>query len=355
MLLGLFIVVFAIPGLTYASIPAGWAAMSIVLPWTLWREPRWSPLHSLFLAFLGFACASFLWTYAYWEGGFRLWQLCLLFLAFRLGSCGDITEIVEGVVIGCCLSSALALAQHFNLIRLLQLSTESAGLFYNHVVAGQTLAIALVAAFALGLWRYLPLLLPGIYLSGSRGAWIVVAFGVAFTFFRSQKLLALAILLGLFAVTLSSSTHDAERMLIWKTAFLNLSLFGKGIGSFAISYMWDGSRLFYPENAHNDALQLLFEFGIGALLLFLLGHFALYEARYEWPIIASAIFLGFFAFPLFVPVTAFLLALCAGHASRHRTWTRYRLPSRRQALTIWRTIRQPFPSQPRESNLPIQP
>ena len=356
--LGLFIAVASVPGYTSASIPAGWAAMSIVLPLTLWREAKWSPLHSLFLAFLAFATLSLAWTPSALDGIFRLWQFSLIFLAFRLGSSLDnLTEILTGLALGGVISSLLAIAQHFGINPVFVYSPggEAPGLFFNHSLAGQTLALVAIACLMFGLWWHLLLLLPGIYLSGSRGAWLVLGIGFICAYFPRPKLLILCIGCILLVVIYSVSPSDLERIMIWRGVTTNLAFIGQGIGSFNSLFIWTGTRLIHPEYVHNDSLHLIFEFGIGACLLFIIIWACLTKTdRDEWPVIAAFVFLSFFAFPLFTPISAFLVALCAGRVSRSWSLPRLYLPNSRHAVTLRSGYAKFRESLPSSKAIPIQ-
>ena len=356
--LGLFIALASIPGYTSATIPAGWAAMSIVLPLTLWRVSSWTTLHSLFLAFLAFIILSFAWTPNVLDGGFRLWQFVLMFLAFRLGSSlDDLTETINGLVIGCVISSLLSIAQHFGVNPVLVYSPggESPGLFYNHSIQGQTLALVAIAGLCFGLWWQSLLLLPGIYLSGSRGGWLALALGLICAYFPKPKLLVIGIAIALFAVTYSVREGDIERIMIWKGVIANLAWPGQGIGSFNSLFIWTGSRLVHPEYTHNDSLHLLFEFGLGSAFLFAIIWASLTRPeRDEFPIIATFVFLSFFAFPLFTPISTFLVALCTGRVSRCGVWSWDSLSDSRYAFTIRSRYTKLRASLPGRKAIPIQ-
>lgn len=349
-LLGLAIAIASVPGWTSISIPAGWAAMSIFLPLTLWRGVQLTPLHILFLCFLGWAALSLAWTPDYRDGGFRLWQLTLVYLAFRLGSSLDrIDPIIAGLATGCVISSALAVAQHFGFpyIMTYSLTGEAPGLFFNHSLAGQTLALVAIACLMFGLWYHLPLLLPGIYLSGSRGGWLVLAVGGALCYIRWPKLLILAILGLILWVTTSSHSADLERLLIWKAAALNLSWLGQGAGSFTHLWITTGDAIRHPIEVHNDLLQLLFEFGLVAGILVAIVSICLTRSRSdEWPVLAAFVFLGAFAFPLFTPISTFLGALCAGRLAAD--WNRHRLGLSNSRHPI---LSRPHPQESRASAL----
>lgn len=338
--LGVVIALASVPGWTSISLPAGWAALSILLPATLWRPARLTGLHLLFLAILTWATIGLLWASSALDGLYRLWELGLLFLAFRLGSSlTDISSLIRGLAYGCLVSTAFAIAQWLGYQPLMAFSTDThAGLFFNPSIAGQTIALVAIACLAFDRWTFAISLLPGVALSGSRGGLLVLALGFAFNLCRSRLLLAVTILAGLTCVLLSGFSHDLERSLIWRGAFHYLSPFGNGPGSFISLYVASGDRLIHPTDVHNDLLQIVFELGIPGALGFI-GLFACVLRRTdrpEWPLLAAFTLLSFFAFPLFVPISGFLLALCAGRVAGCGNLARTRVAGRRLDLLPWR-------------------
>lgn len=341
--LGAAIALASIPGWTSVSLPAGWAALSILLPTTLWRPARLTGLHLLFLAILAWATLSLLWTPDVSDGLYRLWELSLLYLTFRLGlTLTDISPLVRGLAYGCLVSSAVALVQWLGYSPILGFSSATpAGLFFNPAIAGQTTALVAVACLAFNRWTLAIALIPGIYLSGSRGGMLVLAVGFVLNLVRDWRLLLFAIAGCLGAVL--ASAHDIERIAIWRAALHFLDPFGNGAGSFISIYFTSADRLIHPVDAHNDLLQIVFELGIPGAIGFvgILACALRRTNRPEWPIIASFVFLSFFAFPLFVPISGFLLALSAGRVAGCGNWSWSRITdSGRNVLSrnsLWAT------------------
>lgn len=343
--LGAAIALASIPGWTSITIPAGWAALSILLPAaTLWREARLTSLHLLLGAFFLFGTAGLAWTPVGLDGAWRLWQFALIGLAFHLGSSlPSIEPLVRGLAYGCLVSVAIAIAQWFGFPYMMGYSPETpAGLFFNPSIAGQTLALVAVACIAFDRWTLAILLVPGIALSQARGGLVILALGFVLNLFRRNTILGFAILAGLALALFSTSSHDLERSLIWRSAIHYLTPFGNGPGSLISLYINTSAKLIHPTDAHNDILQLLFEFGILALLP--IGAFcaALVRApaRPEWLPLACFGFLACFAFPTFIPISACLGALCAGRLSACGDWSWARLPDWRSTI-ILRSRHQP--------------
>ena len=339
--LGAAIALASIPGWTSMSLPAGWAALSILLPAALWRPAKLTGLHLLLLAILAWASLSLLWTPSVLDGLYRLWQLWLFYLAFRLGmTLVDISPIVRGLAYGCLVSSAVAVVQWLGASPIPAYSTaDHAGLFFNPAIAGQTTALVAVACLAFNRWTLAIALVPGIYLSGSRGGMLVLAIGFVLNLVRDWRLLLFATV-GCLGAILASS-HDVERLAIWQSVLHYLTPLGNGSGSL-ISLYFVSDRLVHPVDAHNDLLQIAFELGLPGTIGFigLLASVLRRTDRPEWPIIASFVFLSFFAFPLFVPISSFLLALCAGRVAGCGHWSWSSLADSRHRLLPWSSLEE---------------
>lgn len=341
-LLGAVISLASIPGVTSITIPAGWAALSCLLPLTLWREAKLTSLHVLFLAFLAYAALASLWAPSGWDACWRLWQLTLIYLAFRLGSTlTNLWPIISGLAFGCLVSTFVAGFQWLGYTPVMAYSTAShAGLFYNPAIAGQTIALVAIVCLAFDRWVWAIALLPGIWLSDSRGALAVLILALVLNLVRRNLVLTLAILAGLALILGSHYTHDFERLLIWRGAIGYLTYWGNGPGSMLSLYITVPDRLIHPTEAHNDLLQILFEFGLpGAIALCaLFGSALVRTSRPEWLPLACFTFLSFFAFPLFTPISACLMALCAGRLSSCGNWSWSGLPTRGSNLFPWHRI-----------------
>jgi len=118
-------------------------------------------------------------------------------------------------------------------------------------------------------------------------------------------------------------TSIQERFDLWADTYQGFKLFGNGIGSFEITYPWDATHidtiLARPRFAHNDLLQLIFEFGIGSLFILFMIFNILKINRPERIILYAIGIISLFTFPLHVPVLAFIAALVAGNITRYDT------------------------------------
>ncbi len=218
-----------------------------------------------------------------------------------------------------------------------------------------TLALVALACLCLRLWWFIPLLAPGLYLSHSRGAWLALALGFVGWLRPDGRVLVLVILWAILALTYSTNTGDLERILIWKSTLANLTWFGNGSGAFASLWIIHNGILTHPDSVHSDALQLLFEFGLGALPFLALGLWCLCRTEHPlWPVLSAFTFLSFFSFPLFTPLCALTFGLCAGRACASGAWLWPRLPNRGRLQFLFHVAQRPFWRSLRSQALPLQ-
>ncbi len=196
--------------------------------------------------------------------------------------------------------------------------------------------------------------MPGILLAHSRGAWVALAVGVLGCGVRRLWVFGIVAVAGAFYLlspAVSSSPTDIERMFIWRVAWDHLTWLGWGPGVFyTIALAHNGAFSFYPEYAHNDALQLAFEYGIGALLPFAIVSYALWRTDVkEWPIILVFVAAGCYSPPLFMPIASFLAFVAVGRILRVHGLARSHGDNRRQYVVSgeWdyyvQAGRQPIP------------
>ena len=307
-----------VPGITGAYIATQWPVLSILLPFALWRSGPITAAHWAGLAFLAYAAARLPYAPIFNDGVFGLWLVFIMAGSFWLGSTVDnLRGLYAGLVLGASVSSAIAVLQAFGYSDIPRISTAPAGLYVNSVQQGMILALVAVALVSERMWLWLPALAPGLVLSGSRGAFIALAAGVASVYVRGVWILAATACAALFFLVYPLSGSDAVRMTIWNAAAHNLTWLGLGPGSF-FSWAWpyNGSIL-YPEYAHNDALQLAFEYGIAAVLpIGIFGFVLTRTAEREWPVVVAFLVAGCYSMPLWVPVASFLGCVVAGRVVR---------------------------------------
>lgn len=319
--LGFAIAVAFIPGYTGATIPTQWSLMSIVLGGvTLWRKKIITIVDIFGLLFFFYAIISLWWGASFFDGIETLWKLAILVLAFWLGSSLlNLRSIYKGLAIGLSISSLLSITQWFGYSFGVLTPPGFPGLYFNAMAHGEILALVIVALITERMWLYIPMLIPGLLLSHSRGAWIAVVIGIFCTFYKKIWVLLLGLVAFFLILNFHFNTTDLMRMQIWLVAIQNFTLLGNGPGSF-IGVMYSVGQnmkdIMHPEYVHNDFIQFGYEFGIGAIFIYCLYVlvFSTKKAN-EWPVFVILCFMSSFSFPMYMPVTAFIGALVAGRIS----------------------------------------
>lgn len=318
-----------------ATLPRWWVILlgaAIMLPQV---TPRTGLAHWLGLAFMAYLALSGLWVPVIDDWANELILFTALGAWFCIGSAlDDLTPAFEGFALGIGVSSAAAIAQVLGWGDIPQ-SAVPGGLFYNRMFLGEAAALAVIGAVAFDCRWFALAALPAMLLSESRAA--LVAFGVAGALmaWRTHRLIAtLVLLVGVLAAVFLTVVDArkpgsiADREGNWTQAAAGFTWLGHGAGSF-----WSVHPLYQPPtndpfnpaymtrspHAHNDAVELIFEDGIGAALLAAVVVIALTAplepASY---VLVAFLVLGLFGDPLFMPATAFLGALCAGRLCRRR-------------------------------------
>lgn len=302
-----------IPGWTGAAIPTQYAVLSAVLPFTLWRQGQLTVFHWLGVGFVTYAAVSLIWNTDFYGGIYGFWLLCILALCFWLGSTlQSLRDVYAGLAIGGAVSSAVAVMQALGYNSV----PGNGGIYFNSVAQGEILALIVIALLTERMWLLALPLLPGIVLSQSRGAWLALGIGVLALYVRKTWLLAIVAVLVVMVMVVGSSS-DAQRLWIWTAAYNELTFFGNGVGSFASQMYSDGLKPIYPEYVHNDALQLVYEYGIAALAPIFIFAFVLSRTKKrEWPVVLAFVVMGFYSFPLFMAVTSFVGMVTAGRTVR---------------------------------------
>lgn len=341
--LGLLAAVCYVPGYTGAFIPTQWAVLSCVLPLALWRRGKLSPLHWLGVGFLAYAFASSLWAVDRYDSVWGLWCLSIAALAFWLGSISfNLRGLWMGLAVGLSVSSVVALLQFYGIRPVLGgTGIRSSGLLFSPAVLGSVCALVIVALLVERLYWWIPGVVPAFLLAQSRGAIFALLCG-AWMVYRPKPIpLILGTLAVGFLVTSFPAPGDVVRFQIWWDVLTNLTLFGHGPGS--ILGFFFGPTLAHPEYAHNDSLQLAFEYGVGAILPLSILVVALTQTNSpEWPILITFTILGLVSFPLYTPLTALVGACVAGRCIGD--WNLARATRRRERLAdVSRLAERPVP------------
>lgn len=340
-LLGLIVAVCYIPGWTGASIPTQWAILSIALPFSLWTAAPFTSVHKLGLLFIGWAFLTATWAHNPGTSVLGLWYLLIWALAFWLGTTlPSLRMLWSGLAYGVTIASFVAMFQALGWHAIITMPDQVGGLYYNSTVLGAVCALVLVICLCHHLWWHTPFLLGGMLLSESRGAVFILGVGILA---RLHWLLALAAALCGFAfIAHSTSNSDLQRLEIWGVALSHLNFWGWGPDSFNDIFAVLPRRpsmapsLFHLEFAHNDYLQLWFEYGAYSVAPIAILALALTRTQHrDHPILVAWATLALFFFPLYAPLLAFIGCVCAGHLLRGYDPLRVVSDSRGQPILLW--------------------
>lgn len=317
LLLGLIISTISVPGWTGKFVPTDWAVLSLVLIPSLWLQVRMNWYHWLGLTFLAYAALSAAWAPFLVDSGWIGWKLLILALAFRWGSAlDDLRPLYKGLALGMGVSSIICIFQHFG-FHPVDSPGLPAGLFYSSIAMGGISALVITCLASEGLWLWAIPCIPALVLAGSRGAWLLIALMLVINL--SRRLWPALLLLAACGFVMMGMHHPSDiiRLACWQAALSNLHFFGNGLGSFQSIYLQISGQLYHAEFVHNDYLHLLYELGIGAVLIFWLVFALAWDKRNEpgWqPLVAILIF-ATFSFPIHIPLMAFIGGIVAGHLS----------------------------------------
>jgi hypothetical protein len=207
-------------------------------------------------------------------------------------------------------------------------------------VLAEALALGIIIAAYSQRWWLATWLACGLYLTHQRNALLalvaVLIVWLAPRFLRMQRRMqvaaAIAVLMGIATIagqsfykenSILNSSSMAERVNAWQDSAEGLTPFGRGIGSFwtefpRFAHRIDATKI-RMEFAHNELLHYVFELGVASLLLVFVLIYALRgRLELERLLLVAIVSESIFAFPLHMPVTAFVAALVAGRLARDR-------------------------------------
>jgi hypothetical protein len=331
--LSFLITIAYIPGVTGAALATGWAAMSFGLPIVTWRDGATlaSPIIPLCaIAFFTYAFTSLTWVDNPDTALSTLWQYALMAGAFYAGTqTPDLRRATIGLVLGFGVSSLLCIPQALGLDWIIEyIPCRPSGLMFNPIILGEGCAITILLCLSYRMWWLAGLLIPGLLLSQSRGAFVALAVGLVLTYCRPQR--------GMFSfapiwTTCSFSdavTHGEAndfRLMVWRVLYHFLDFWGHGAGSVEAVIIRFRGNLYAPGYAHNEFLDLAYQYGVGALpaaLILLIP--AANAGRDEWPAYVAFAVCCLFSFPLHCPPLAFLGMVVAGNLARDWSLSRLR-------------------------------
>lgn len=302
-----------------------WAYLAVTLPIMLLLHYRTVPFtiaHLLGLLFVSYAAISLTFTSSYLDGIDSLIKLGIVAEAFVLGTyLTSLRSIFQGLAIGLGYSSILVLCD-----------LDRTGLFVNINILAEIAALCIVGLCVYRDWFYIPLLLPSLLANNSRGAILALAIVSCLYLLRKSKLLAFsffALVLFLGSMSVLTEQHIwkitslSEHWTLWADTVSGLSFFGHGAGSFFTSYPFHTNTIDVlidrPRYAHNDYLQLLFEYGfVGTSFLLAFLVFVLKTKEQEKYVLYGFLTISCFSFPSYLPCSSFIAAIVCGYLVRDR-------------------------------------
>jgi hypothetical protein len=342
LLLSFLIPIAYIPGITGASIATGWAVLSCGLPVVTWREGAKlsSPVFPLCgLAFILYACWSLDWVDNPVTGLSTLWQYAILAGVFYAGTQLDsLRPVAIGLGIGFGISSLLSVAQVLGLDWIIEyIPCRPSGLMFNPVILGEGCALTILLCLSHRLWWLAAALTPGLVLSQSRAGLLALAVGLVLGWCRPERSTLYSAACPLtFAALVAHDSADDFRWMVWRVLYHFLDFWGHGAGSIEAVLIRFNGQYYAPAYAHNEFLDLAYQYGIGfgpAALILLLP--ATMVRSNGWPAYMGFLICSLFSFPLHSPPLAFIGLLVAGHVARDWSWAgvlsdlhRYRPASR---------------------------
>lgn len=271
------------------------------------------------LALIGLTLA---WTPDIYAGVGMYIHVLILASVFVLGAIlKDLTPIWIGYAAGMIPSAIIALEQRFIELEYFdRVSGYPSGLFVNANIMSEAAAVALIAMIAQRRWALAIAPLVCVWLAHSRGVYGGLAIALSFWLMASHPRLAGSILVSAFVAGASWLWYaDGDRFAYWSGAIQGLTFFGNGLESYVTAFP-------LQEHTHQEILQLVYELGVFAIPIIVLGLYALGGAHgIELSIFACILAIGFLSFPLHMPATGFAATLAAGYLVSGRVRVRHRL------------------------------
>lgn len=324
-----------IPGVTGHTVLAGYSFLSLTLPFVLLARIKLTPGHVLGVLFLAYACVSLGWSSQPLNGLQSLWHWFILAGSFCLGhKLQDLRPIFAGLGVGLCVSGVVGFFQllgfepvdHFAAIW-----PAVSGLFYNPNALTETAAIVLVGLIVYRLWWLVPGVAATMLMGYGRAGILAFTATAVLSFVPARyRFLGIVTLLGAVVIALQIKGGDRGigiRLEAIEVALQQVTLLGNGVGSFLIR---TSSSVF--EHLHNDPLEIVYEFGFGAIPLVLMVASALSREGQAKPIFICFLLESLLSFPTFMPVTGFMAAVVAGHLYRSRIMVWDRSAHRRSSI-----------------------
>ena len=334
--LGAVVSLCYVPGVTGAYIATQWPVLAILLSFGLLRSGPFTVFHAAGLAFIAYAAIRLPFSPAPYASVFGLWLIVVMGLSVWFGTVATkMRGLYAGLALGASVSSLLAVLQYFDWNTVPTMTPYPAGLYINSVQQGAVLALIVVALASERMWWWAIPLAPGIFLSHSRGAWVMLAVGLLGCCVRRLWAIGAIAAVGAFYLlspALSSSSSDIQRMFIWRVAWDHLTWLGWGPGVF---YTLAHSTMALFRSTRSTPTMTLCSSHLNTGLvpwspLGIVGYALWRTDVKEWPIVLAFVTAGCYSMPLFIPITSFLALVAVGRVLRVHGLARSHGDNRRQ-------------------------
>lgn len=333
------------PGIPGSALSPRWALLSIIVPLTLLLVRRGASLNApaawVGTSLLAYAALSLFWTTSLPDGLNAFWHLSLLaglgVIGARLAS---LDRIFLGAALGMGVTSGIIVLEVFGIDLVRQLTQVRPGLFFNPNIVTESATLVFIACFASRQYWASLLPLPALLLTHSRGGVLALVVAMMVWLWRRSPMwtafVAGVIFFGVLAVSLRdnvvpdgeqfragiafNSQSARDRINIWRDTIWGLTWRGTGIGSFRVEfprapYKADVAIKGRTDHAHNDFLEVAYELGVVGIVCFILLLGSVLRGTDEPSRLVLVAFIAeaTVQFPLYMPVTGALAALCVGH------------------------------------------
>lgn len=334
---GLLVAIIFLPGAISAATAPRWWVLAVAAPIIcLYRPFKVTTAHCLFLYAVIYAAVSIFWSEVPWYGIQGLTFLLILFGWFCVGSgSASLAGALTGLALGLTLETPIVVMQLLGHDVAGSVVGPAPGTFANINVLSEICVLAVIAMAHLRVWWLVPGPAFGVIVVEERTALLALAVAGALYVWSRSRMLALAIILVVTsAVGAATFQHHGARMnsvtersAIWKDTLAGFTPFGAGIGSYMAIFPKRATHvdtlLRRPEYAHNEFLHYTFELGLGVLPLLGVVFLALGGSlELERLLLAAILVEAAFAFPLHMPATGFVAALCLGRLVASRVGLR---------------------------------
>ena len=350
--LGAGVTLVYIPNLTGSGVLTGWpflaAFLAVFLPWR--KVAMSASLNLLGLGFLAWAGLSLAWTENVYDGigALAIWIILGMAFYYAVGI-EDARPVYLGFAVGVsgCVAVAALQAAGFDPIGANEdFRSNVSGLYVNSTIFGAVVALALASALFGGMWWFVPVGMLGLYLSGARGPAIAFLLIALIGVWKWSRGFALILLVpaaifgaGVFLQKNDLTHTSTQRIAYWVDTAEALTWRGHGIGSFFQLYPDLAKRTDVsksrPEHPYSDPLEIVFEFGVGSLLLWTLLILLLEVPFADRYILGTFLLISLSYFPLAFPPCAFLAAFAAGRLARGWVMVCRGEPLSRPSIPYW--------------------